>query len=1390
MFALSRSLLSKRASTSRANGAHVAADPIDASRVVIDAASCSITDVRQEAGHLEYCLEINNGENPENPNAWTVWRRYRQFRAIHQALKQHRAAISPLPPKTLSFHGTSHKTGEVRVAALTKWLQDHLGTPNALAVPAMLEFIGYNASTPALPSSNVPTSQPPSASVVSGGDDEVIAIDDGALTDGVDEKIGAFISHFKKEAAMEARFLHEELQALVGPRRVFIDSDDLLNLSTLKSAVARSECLVLIQSSGVLERPWCLIEILTALEYRVPIIGVSLTSGAFVYNFEDAVALLASLDTHLAMRDPGATKILIEHGLDPESAAWQLSCTLPSVISIGFNPSASKNVLSATVADIAEAIKKAVPLSASQPKYQWLAARAAAAAAHGGDVRMMPSRSRSSSSHQRAAAASSSGAGQVVAMAPVPPEVPELPGALQLRPTLLDALKAEVLTVEPDKMNTGSATTAVVAAARSGKTATMAAHGMGGVGKTTAAVQLIRDPEVGAAFSKLLWVSVSMEPDLLELLGRLHFQMVSSKMPPIERDLDALQLLRALCKGAKVLLVLDDVWEGRHAEMLNVVDAEAGSACILTTRIHHLAEKEIRCGLLSVEESIGLLLNSAGLPELVHSPPSAAYEAVECCGRLALALPIAGGMIREMMDVWEEQLVPLLKAELSEELSIEERIVGASLRSVEASQRAGVESLFEVFGSFAEDEVVPAAALDILAPFICARALAIAQAAGGAPPPSSSSTSFVRRPQMSVRKWLGWLFNASILSGSAAKGASVHDLVRDCMLARVEKRDGGNGGLQREVLPLLVGAMEGELSAPTSASSSSKETRAFVLRSLRHHVSQVHRPAVPLRDDELLTALLNHPHNEICARAVAGIGLEALKAYINACEKDERWWEAAQLWRSAAALKGVMAGVEYGRALDAVSHVQPETDESQLLEARMIHCFLWSLGADIQWGSPAQMRLGDRAEALAAPFWPMLEEMLAADPDGLLPPPKPDANLFYRVHGANSIHLAISNNFNGWNKHIVLDLETLAESWREVAIFTHRYKLVRYVAPNLAQFDYASNCCLFNIVNCTFHHTQPYFDKDEICGVGGRRMRENVERYDFHLPFLPPLARPPHLTALGATWQVRLPPLPPNVQVGLHRDGLLPVWPQRVWPASILRRPRRRVQRLGEEHRRVAQRQGARGHGRHQLWRVRHRAALRHLHRVEHDGCRRVRPAARVDEVCSHGRRRQGRARRRDVEADVTHLPVLLSEWAGRRVRPDLWQLRDGPSSRARLKRRARSERRRRGSARRRTRPGGAAAKLAAVGRRAAAHIGARARAPHLPKRRGPSGAALCAALRVRARRVGRGGEDCQRAAGHATGRHRAADAHRGVADARRMPRSDGRRRPRRVARGSRAGGE
>ena len=68
------------------------------------------------------------------------------------------------------------------------------------------------------------------------------------------------------------------------------------------------------------------------------------------------------------------------------------------------------------------------------------------------------------------------------AAATVPPDVPELPMALQPRPELLTRLRKQVLG-EADGRS---------------RLAITAAQGMGGVGKTTAAAQLVRDPQVSA----------------------------------------------------------------------------------------------------------------------------------------------------------------------------------------------------------------------------------------------------------------------------------------------------------------------------------------------------------------------------------------------------------------------------------------------------------------------------------------------------------------------------------------------------------------------------------------------------------------------------------------------------------------------------------------------------------------------------------------------------------------------------------------------------------------------------------------------------------------------------------------------------------------------------
>jgi len=180
----------------------------------------------------------------------------------------------------------------------------------------------------------------------------------------------AFISHYKGEAAMEARFLQTELEALLG-RKCFLDSDDLRDLRLLQQAVRESDCLILVQSKSVLFRPYCILEMVTAIEARVPIVGVSLSvAGIDMYNFNLAPAFLTHLERTLEQANPGASSVLTRANVDLTYAARLLGSTVPEIISISFNPSSSRNMLAASVADIAAAMKHAMPSRVPTPE-EW-----------------------------------------------------------------------------------------------------------------------------------------------------------------------------------------------------------------------------------------------------------------------------------------------------------------------------------------------------------------------------------------------------------------------------------------------------------------------------------------------------------------------------------------------------------------------------------------------------------------------------------------------------------------------------------------------------------------------------------------------------------------------------------------------------------------------------------------------------------------------------------------------------------------------------------------------------------------------------------------------------------------------------------------------------------
>ena len=70
-------------------------------------------------------------------------------------------------------------------------------------------------------------------------------------------------------------------------QRIFLDSDDLRTLSDLTTHVRESDVLVLVQSKSVLTRPYCLLELLTACQHGVPIVGVCLSKHSFPYDFDE-----------------------------------------------------------------------------------------------------------------------------------------------------------------------------------------------------------------------------------------------------------------------------------------------------------------------------------------------------------------------------------------------------------------------------------------------------------------------------------------------------------------------------------------------------------------------------------------------------------------------------------------------------------------------------------------------------------------------------------------------------------------------------------------------------------------------------------------------------------------------------------------------------------------------------------------------------------------------------------------------------------------------------------------------------------------------------------------------------------------------------------------------
>eukprot|EP00930_Biecheleria_cincta_P029409 TRINITY_DN20471_c0_g2_i2.p1 TRINITY_DN20471_c0_g2~~TRINITY_DN20471_c0_g2_i2.p1 ORF type:complete len:879 (+),score=150.97 TRINITY_DN20471_c0_g2_i2:187-2823(+) len=117
------------------------------------------------------------------------------------------------------------------------------------------------------------------------------------VEDGEEEGHYVFISHYKLEAGTEAVLVKEALVRILQQdpahrgnsfkASVFLDSENLSDLTKLKDHVIKTENLVLLLTPGLFTRPWCLLEIVTALRNNITIVPVEVQKPGSRFTYPD-----------------------------------------------------------------------------------------------------------------------------------------------------------------------------------------------------------------------------------------------------------------------------------------------------------------------------------------------------------------------------------------------------------------------------------------------------------------------------------------------------------------------------------------------------------------------------------------------------------------------------------------------------------------------------------------------------------------------------------------------------------------------------------------------------------------------------------------------------------------------------------------------------------------------------------------------------------------------------------------------------------------------------------------------------------------------------------------------------------------------------------------------
>jgi len=237
----------------------------------------------------------------------------------------------------------------------------------------------------------------------------------------------------------------------------------------------------------------------------------------------------------------------------------------------------------------------------------------------------------------------------------------------------------------------------------------------GGAGKTLAAQRIFNDSSILSHFEEnCYWVTVTKEIRPASLLGKVRWEITGrpEKAPNLSDADFKNQLSWELRDRKKLLLVLDDVWDGELLDWSDVLPNRTTCKILVTTRNEEVLNQrhaaKLQVPLLSPDHSWQLFCWSAfrGVSHVPAELKDYATHVTNECKGLPLALKVIGRAVAGKTDVryWQLSLQKLRNADI---LSTDHEIqlyLRLKLSVDELPARTHLKDCFLYFAAFPEDK--------------------------------------------------------------------------------------------------------------------------------------------------------------------------------------------------------------------------------------------------------------------------------------------------------------------------------------------------------------------------------------------------------------------------------------------------------------------------------------------------------------------------------------------------------------------------------------------------------------------------------------------------------------------------------------------------------------